>query len=270
MKQAVAIFSFLLRAETLLGLVVGSMLFSLFAYALVQYRQQPVVEVAALDPIVVFPDFKSIEDVDVKKQMFLDFMEVFINERNSEVKENRDRLLKLSEIIGNGISLSSSEQEKLHLLASKYFLDFEDKREIEILFELLNRVDTIPVSIALAQAATESAWGTSRFAEQGINVFGQWCFEEGCGMVPNRRDEDAIHEVKSFDSIEAAVDAYFMNINTHQQYERFRDMRYRMRNQRGKIDPLVLATGLNGYSESGDHYVDQVQTIIKQNDLLDK
>ncbi|MBT8145319.1 MAG: glucosaminidase domain-containing protein, partial [Gammaproteobacteria bacterium] len=134
----------------------------------------------------------------------------------------------------------------------------------------LKRVDKIPAPLALAQAANESAWGTSRFALEGNNVFGQWCFDEGCGIVPKRRRADASHEVRAFASLDAAVQAYFLNLNTHDRYKNFRDMRFQMRNQRGDLDPLVLAYGLVGYSERGDEYVDEIQTIIQQNDLVDK
>jgi Bax protein len=135
---------------------------------------------------------------------------------------------------------------------------------------LLKRVDTIPVSLALAQAANESAWGTSRFALEGNNLFGQWCYDEGCGLVPNRRRANASHEVQSFESIEAAVRAYFMNINTHDRYQGFRDLRFQMRSKEGELDPFALAWGLDGYSERGEAYVDEVQTIILQNDLTNK
>jgi len=143
-------------------------------------------------------------------------------------------------------------------------------REPELLFELLKRVDNIPAPLALAQAANESAWGTSRFALEGNNIFGQWCFDEGCGIVPSRRRANASHEVRAFESLDAAVAAYFLNLNTHDRYQGFRDMRFQMRNQRGDLDPLVLVFGLVGYSERGDKYVDEIQTMIQQNDLIDK
>lgn len=261
---------FLRRSDILISGVVGGMLFGLFAGALVHYRLQPLPEVTELRPIVVFPDFTSIQDVSVKKQMFFDFLELYIDEENLKVKASRQQLLALSDIATNGVSLSPGERNELLSLAISYHLEFEGMQENQIVFELLKRVDAIPVSLALAQAANESAWGTSRFALEANNIFGQWCYKEGCGLVPNRRAHNASHEVRSFASIEDSVKAYFMNLNTHNRYEGFRDMRYQMRNQRGELDPLVLAYALGGYSERGEKYVDEVQTIIQQNDLINK
>ena len=272
MKQHLANLRLLLRPEAILSMAVGGMLFSLFVVALIHHRQVPVSVVIEqqLEPIVVFPDFASIADVDVKKQMFFDFVEIYVNEQNLKVKRRRDQLMALSDIAADGAPLSVGERIDLLKLADRYDLAIEEMHESEIIFELFKRVDTIPVSLALAQAATESAWGTSRFAVEANNIFGQWCYDKGCGVVPKRRDSNASHEVRRFDSIEAAISSYFLNLNTHNRYEKFRNMRFQMRNQRGEIDPLVLAYGLIGYSERGDSYVDEVQTIIQQNDLINR
>lgn len=221
-------------------------------------------------PIAVFPDFVSIDDIPLKKRMFFEFMELYIVKQNELVADTRESLLAMSDILSSGTPLGVVQREELVEIAARYRLDFEGMRESEVLFELLKRVDTIPVSLALAQAANESAWGTSRFALEGNNIFGQWCYDEGCGLVPNRRANEASHEVRAFISIEASVRAYFMNLNTHHRYESFREMRFQMRNQRGRLDPMVLAYGLHGYSERGQKYVDEVQSIIKQNDLLSR
>ena len=236
-----------------------------------QHRQQPLTpEPAELAPIAVFPDFASFEEVDVKKQMFFDFLELYIDEQNARVRQTRERLLAMSDVLQNGDALGEEEQEGLLAIARRYDLENEGMRDTEIVFELLKRVDIIPKPLALAQAATESAWGTSRFALEGNNLFGQWCFDDGCGLVPTRRRADASHEVQAFESIGAAVRAYFMNLNTHDRYDSFRDMRFQMRNQRGKLDALVLAYGLDGYSERGEKYVDELQTIMQQNDLTER
>jgi Bax protein len=139
--------------------------------------------------------------------------------------------------------------------------------EKEIIEELILRVDLIPASLALAQAANESAWGTSRFTILGNNIFGQWCYEIGCGIVPARRAAGATHEVKAFDTIQQSVEAYFLNINTHESYSYLRDLRAKMRKRDFKLDPMSLAIGLGRYSQRGDRYVDEIQRIIIQNDL---
>ncbi|MFM1896975.1 MAG: hypothetical protein RLZZ385_2049 [Pseudomonadota bacterium] len=228
------------------------------------------VDYPVLEPIAVFPDFSTVPDVDVKKQWFLDFVEVYVDAENRRVAELRHRLLELADIASNNFRLSRTEHRQLLAMASSYKVDTVDKSDKQIVLELLKRVDTIPTSLALAQAANESAWGTSRFALEGNNLFGQWCYDEGCGLVPTRRAGSATHEVRSFKSIEHAVQAYFMNLNTHAEYQNFREMRFQMRNQKGSLDPLVLAYGLVGYAERGVHYVDEVQTIIQQNDLRNR
>ena len=138
----------------------------------------------------------------------------------------------------------------------------------DLIDELLVRVDIIPVSLALAQAANESAWGTSRFAREGNNIFGQWCFDEGCGLVPGQRADDASHEVRSFSSVEASVRAYFRNLNTNPTYEYLRELRAQMRMKGKPLDSRALAQGLLRYSERGHVYISELYDIIRVNDLL--
>ena len=142
--------------------------------------------------------------------------------------------------------------------------------QYELTKELIRRVDVIPTSLVLAQAANESAWGTSRFAREGNNIFGQWCFDEGCGLVPNRRGEDASHEVRAFASVEAAVRAYFRNLNTHPSYEDLRTLRASMRMQGLPLNSMVLARGLTRYSERGMDYVLELQDMIRINELRER
>ena len=152
-------------------------------------------------------------------------------------------------------------------MAIEYRVDYERLSKKETLEELMLRVDFIPVSLVLAQAANESAWGVSRFAVEGNNIFGQWCYEKGCGIVPARREAGAKHEVKIFDNVQNSIKAYFLNINTHDSYSYLRDLRAKMRDRSLKLDPMSLAIGLGRYSERGDSYVDEIQRIIIQNDL---
>ncbi len=218
-------------------------------------------------PIVVFPDFASIADIEAKKQQFFDFFQDYVRYENELINEMRVRLLSYAEIVDGGVTLSGREREWVLELASDYEVDTEIASDKELLDELLLRVDVIPASLVLAQAANESAWGTSRFALEGNNIFGQWCFEEGCGIVPNRRIEGATHEVKSFDSIKASIEGYFRNINTHHLYADFREERARLRSLGRGLDPIALVEGLERYSQRGESYIDEVQTLIYQNDL---
>jgi Bax protein len=135
---------------------------------------------------------------------------------------------------------------------------------------LLRRVDVIPPSLVLAQAANESAWGTSRFAQEGYNLFGQWCYQAGCGLVPDNRRPGDNHEVKSFASVEAAVDAYFQNLNTFPSYQYLRRIRQDLRLNELPIDGISLSEGLRSYSERGDEYIEELRRMIWYNDLLER
>lgn len=226
---------------------------------------------AAAPALSVLPDFALVADVDARKQQFFDFLESYVNAENARLLKRRETLAMFSRVLANGHRLSPSERVSLAKFALDYRVDFDSDRgqrgDAALVEQLLRRVDAIPVSLVLAQAANESAWGTSRFAVDGNNLFGQWCYEEGCGFVPLERADKASHEVRKFNTIAAAVSAYFKNLNTHPSYQHFRRMRAHMRDQEKILDPIQLAYGLGSYSQRGDNYIDEVQTIIQQNAL---
>lgn len=219
------------------------------------------------EPIVVFPDFASISNTEAKKQQFFDFLQDYVRYENGLVSGLRLQLLSYAEIVDAGTPLSVYERDWVVDLAVAYNLDVDATSVQSLMSELLLMVDVIPASLVLAQAANESAWGTSRFALEGNNIFGQWCYVEGCGIIPNRRVEGATHEVKSFDTIEDAIEGYFLNINTHRLYVGFRQERARLRQLGQRLDPILLVQGLARYSQRGENYIDEVQTMIQQNDL---
>jgi Bax protein len=132
---------------------------------------------------------------------------------------------------------------------------------------LLQRVDVVPVSLVLAQAAKESAWGRSRFAREGNNLFGEWCFTAGCGMVPRRRESGKTHEVETFPSVRAAVASYIHNLNSHPSYRMLRSIRASLREAGKPLNGLALARGLEAYSAQGSDYVASVRDIIRKNRL---
>ena len=219
------------------------------------------------EPIVVFPDFASISNTEAKKQQFFDFLQDYVRYENGLVSGLRLQLLSYAEIVDAGTPLSVYERDWVVDLAVAYNLDVDATSVQSLMSELLLMVDVIPASLVLAQAANESAWGTSRFALEGNNIFGQWCYVEGCGIIPNGRVEGATHEVKSFDTIEDAIEGYFLNINTHHLYVGFRQERARLRQLGQRLDPILLVQGLARYSQRGENYIDEVQTMIQQNDL---
>ena len=222
---------------------------------------------AVQEPIIVFPDFASIQSVEVKKQQFFDYLQDYIVAENEKIAATRQQLSSYVAITNSDVALSDRERDWVLGLAQTYRVETGQLSDRKIVDELMLRVDMLPVSMALAQAANESAWGTSRFALEGNNVFGQRCYAQGCGMVPSRRHEDARHEVRSFDSVERSVHAYFLNINSHPSYRYLRWMRAGMRIRQQTLDSMVLAVGLGRYSERGEHYVDEVRNIIIQNNL---
>lgn len=220
-------------------------------------------------PQTVFPDLSLAATVGERKRTFLDFIQDYVDEQNRLTTLDRLRLIAIDETLRNGGALTVSSRDWLLDIAARYEVaeaDFGTRQAW--LDELLFRVDVVPTSLALAQAANESAWGTSRFVREGNNVFGQWCFDPGCGIVPAQRQSGATHEVRSFATLHDAMEAYFLNINTNENYQFFRELRQTMKLQQRELDSLVLAFGLNRYSQRGRNYVDELQTIIVQNDLM--
>ncbi|GJM14632.1 MAG: glucosaminidase [Pseudohongiella sp.] len=237
-----------------------------------RYRatNQTLLSLSNIDPISIFPDFSIIEDVDVKKQLFFDFLQDYVDAENRRMLVWRELLENSGSPALEGLTLSAPERKTVDEIAAYFRLETEGLSEREIVAELTLRVDTIPPSLVLSQAANESAWGTSRFTLQGNNIFGQWCYVEGCGIVPARRVAGATHEVQSFDSVAESVESYFLNINTNDVYSYLRELRKQMRDLGLSFDSMALALGLGRYSERGDNYVDEIQNIIIQNNLKDR
>ncbi|MGK0498993.1 MAG: Bax protein [Oceanicoccus sp.] len=209
------------------------------------------------------PDFNNYQQVDDKKQAFFDFMRLLINQENTRVTVLRNHLQKLSTDPDN---LSDAQKNWLLELAEFYW---SSEQSIDAAFfnSLLQRVDAVPVSLVLAQSANESAWGTSRFATKGNNLFGQWCFETGCGMVPAGREDGDVHEVASFKSPLQSVQAYIYNLNTHAAYIELRALRANQRLKKQALSGVVLAQGLSKYSSRGDAYIVEIQKMISFNKL---
>ncbi len=216
------------------------------------------------------PDFDSITSIEAKKDAFFSYFHTYIEEENARILKSRERLLGFRAILAGGALLSPAERHALDLIAAEYRIPRNDLPISDMVEELLLRVDIIPASLALAQAATESAWGTSRFAREGNNIFGQWCFDEGCGLIPGRRADDASHEVRAFASVDAAVKAYYRNLNSNPTYEYFRELRAHMRLQDKPLDSHQLADGLTRYSERGRAYVAEIRDMIRINDLHER
>ena len=212
------------------------------------------------------PDFGSFKDVETRKRRFFEFMLPMVRNANASVLEERRMASTYSTRVAAGHDLSAEDSEKLSRLLGKYKV-MQRGPKSDQLRRLLHKVDAVPASLILAQSATESAWGTSRFARDGNNFFGIWCYTPGCGLTPLYRDEGLTHEVTRFESVEDSVNRYLFTINTNLAYRDLRDIRARMRRRSKPADGLELAEGLKRYSEQGNTYVRQIQAMIKINKL---
>jgi Bax protein len=194
-----------------------------------------------------------------KKRSFIALLLPIIEYENHLIEQNRERLLAV-----NPASPNADQQHWLAQLAIQYRLDpsLTSKERYQ---ELLMRVDQIPANLAITQGAIESAWGKSRFAREGNNLFGHWCYEPGCGLLPKRRASGQKHEVKRFKSVNASVRAYMHNLNTHPAYQSMRSYRAELRAADKPLSASAMAQGLIHYSERGQDYVDSVKNLIKSN-----
>ena len=210
------------------------------------------------------PDFSGMLDVQEKKRRFFEFMSDLLQAENVRIRQERFRLVKLYRAFLRGEAPEGEDRVWLQSLCRKYRESFGDGADAELFRNLLVKVDIVPLDVGIAQAANESAWGASRFASMGNNLFGQWCFEEGCGLVPLRRSAGSTHEVKSYSSPRHSVRDYMKNLNSHPAYRQFRVIRYRQRKSDSGLDGAELAEGLLAYSGIGHEYVGRLRGIMEQ------
>ncbi|NHN38661.1 hypothetical protein G8764_15230 [Pseudomaricurvus alcaniphilus] len=222
--------------------------------------RQPVPPPEVVEPL---PDFKQFEDVQAMKAAFFEYLQPMVERQNAVIAAQRQRLQELAASYADDKQMSSSEAQALQELSEQYRVDTDlsPARQLEA---LLLRVDTIPLELALVQAAKESGWGRSRFALTGNNLFGQWCYEPGCGVVPAKRKKGAKHELKSFATVEDAIADYLLNLNSHPRYKPMRAIRAKLRQQNAAVNGLALADGLLHYSERRHAYVTELKSMIRQ------
>ncbi|WP_062260811.1 glucosaminidase domain-containing protein [Endozoicomonas arenosclerae] len=210
------------------------------------------------------PDFAAMMDVKKKKREFFGFMKQMVEEENERLAGIRQEI----EMLREKPALHETEEKWLMDMGRKFRVDEELRVSDEFYDDLLDRVDEIPVSLALVQAANESAWGTSRFAMEANNYFGQWCFTKGCGVIPGARPEGATYEVRKFGSPAESVRSYMHNLNTSHHYEGLREMRSKRRFSGEPVTGPLLAQGLYSYSIRGVDYVEELISMIESNGLL--
>jgi Bax protein len=208
------------------------------------------------------PDFSVHTESSEKKAAFFSFLYPRVVMANARVALQRDYLASLA----RKDSLSDAETDWVMAQAVRLRVE-ADPGSREMLKLLDRKMDVIAPSLILAQAANESAWGTSRFAREGNNLFGQWCFSKGCGLVPRSRNDGAKHEVAAFSSPYKSIRAYIQNLNSHPAYKPLRDTRRQLRKQGQPLDGSALAGGLLSYSERGEDYVNEIRHMIDFNNL---
>lgn len=198
-----------------------------------------------------------------RKQAFIAYLKPIIEKKNQSLLNDRNKLIRLSQ----KLKLNIREQRWLKHINQEYNNKPFNSDHFSDWSSLLNKVDIIPTSLAIAQSAKESGWGTSRFAQKGNNYFGHWCHKKGCGLVPKDRKPNTNHEVTKYESADESVEAYINNLNRHSAYNNFREIRLQLRKVQKPITGHYLAHGLLHYSESGQTYVDEVQALIRSNNL---
>lgn len=196
-----------------------------------------------------FKQIHSINDVKVKKQEFFNHLADFVHKENENIISERSFLLSCDQ--------ECQSEEKYSIIANKY--KEQDKTK------LLEKVDIIPMDLALNQAANESSWGGSRFSRQANNLFGMWCFSKGCGLVPLGRPSGKTYEVRKYSSIQDSINHYMLTLNTNSAYKGLRDIRARLRERGDEIDAQKLAEGLINYSERREDYIAEIKSMIRVN-----
>ena len=225
-------------------------------YSLKDVREKKLVKPVALTLLPA--EIKMIENTNQRKDFFIQIILPLILQENNNIRLDRKRLFSIINKSNN----TKLEKKWLGKKYKQYGIPSKDLTVLKI------RMDEIPVSLAIAQAAKETGWGTSRFAQEGNALFGQWTWS-GEGLKPKDADKSQGHKVMKFNVLQASVRAYQRNLNTHSSYKNLRKARAELRDQGLPLDSLLLVKFLNEYAETGEKYVEVLQKIIKQNNLKD-
>ena len=225
-------------------------------YNLKDVRKKKLVKPIALT--LLPQEIKMIENTKKRKEFFIQIVLPLIIKENNNIRLDRKTLFSIINKSNN----TKAEKQWLEKKYKQYGVRSRDLSTLKI------RMDEIPVSLAIAQAAKETGWGTSRFAQEGNALFGQWTWS-GEGLKPKDADEGKGHKVMKFNVLQASVRAYQRNLNTHRTYREFRKARAELRDLNKPLDSIQLSKYLNKYAETGNQYVEVLQKIIEQNNLKD-
>ena len=233
-------------------------IFESYAYVIDNVRDQKQVPDIT---ITKFPkDFNLVSSTEDKKSLFIKSLLPLIIKENNKITYINRNIKKIQNSKFEYISKSDA------LWLKRQYMNY--KVESHNINDLLIKVDVIPVSIALAQAAIESGWGTSRFVIEGNALFGQWSWFKGSGIVPEKRDTEKTYEIKSFDNLGDSVASYMKNLNSNINYEEFRMARNSFRINKSSINPIELIELLSNYAENTE-YSKILKKIIIKNNLKD-
>ena len=217
-------------------------------------------------------DLQKLSEVTIRKELFIKILLPLIIDRNMQIQRKRQQIFNLKNIgipnLRNNQKDWIFEQLKYYKVLSKY--NAETTLNDEMLNELLLRANILPIPLAIAQAAIETGWGTSRFALDGNSLFGQWTWKKG-GLTPSKRELGKKHSVKAFKNLRHAVENYAQNLNSSAFYTRFRKARLNFIKNGRYVDDASsrLATHLSSYSQEGEKYVEKILKIISINRLAD-
>ena len=225
-------------------------------YTLKDVREKKLVKPVALT--LLPQEIRMIENTKKRKEFFIQIVLPLILKENNNIKIDRKRLFSIINKNNN----TNLEKKWLDKKYKQYGVKSKDLSTLKI------RMDEIPVSLAIAQAAKETGWGTSRFAQEGNALFGQWTWS-GEGLKPKDSEKNEGHKVMKFNVLQASVRAYQRNLNTHSSYKEFRKARAELRDKELSLDSIFLSQYLNEYAETGNQYVEVLQKIINQNNLKD-
>ncbi len=203
-------------------------------------------------------DIKTLGDTKKKRELFIKIILPLILNENEKITEDRKKLFKILAKNFNTVG----ERVWLKRRFKEYKIEDQDLTKLKM------RMDIIPVSIAIAQAANESGWGTSRFALEGNALFGQWTWSKK-GISPKKADPNQTHKILQFQILKASVRAYKNNLNTHRAYQEFREARAKLRQTNSELDGLQLTKYLTNYASIGEKYVRILEDIIEKNSLTD-
>ena len=231
-------------------------LFKSTNYSLEDVRKNKLVKPISL---TLLPnEIKKIENTKKRKELFIQIILPLVIKENNNIRLDRVRLFSIL----NKSKNSKEEKQWLSKKFKQYGVINNDLSTLKV------RMDEIPASMAIAQAAKETGWGTSRFAQEGNALFGQWTWS-GEGIKPADADDESTHKVMKFNVLQASVKAYQRNLNTHSSYKNFRIARAELRDEGKKLDSMILSEYLDKYAETGKEYIKILQQIIKQNNLTD-